>query len=445
MNIIPKIAESMQTILNDVANENATKCNFIKRQRKFSGSSFVKTLVFGWLDNPNATLDELTQSAIDLDVDITPQALDQRFTYEASECLKQTMESAVGMLIASEAVNIPILERFNGVYIQDSTVITLPDQLSDVWAGCGGSNNNKNTNASLKLQVRMNMNTGQLDGPHLCSGRTQDKASCFQEQHPPKGSLRIADLGYYSLKVMNEMSQQGVYWLSRIYSQSIVYQTDDKKVDLIKLLETQCDYDSDYSLDMPILLGEQQIPCRLLAVKVPPEIAAERRCKINEEYHRKGKTPGKRVLSLTSWTVLVTNIPFELLSLEEAFILKRIRWQIELLFKLWKSSNSIDEWRSKKPYRILCEIYAKLLIVIIQHWILLFSCWRYPERSLFKAVKVIMKYACTLAIAMRSSIYCLQEVLEIICRCLSKCKLNKRKKAPNTYQLLLLIDNETLN
>jgi hypothetical protein len=118
MNIIPKIAESMQTILNDVANENAINCNFIKRQRKFTGSSFVKTLVFGWLANPNATLDELTQSAIDLGIDITPQALDQRFTYEASICLKQTMESAVSTLIASEPVNIPILERFNGVYIQ---------------------------------------------------------------------------------------------------------------------------------------------------------------------------------------------------------------------------------------------------------------------------------------------------------------------------------------
>ena len=115
-----------------------------------------------------------------------------------------------------------------------------------------------------------------------------------------------------------------------------------------------------------------------------------------------------------------------------------------MLFKLWKSSNGIDEWRSEKPYRILCEIYAKLLIVIIQHWILLSSCWRYPERSLFKAVKVIMKHACTLAIAMRSSIHRLQEVLEIIRHCLSKCKLNRRKKDPSTYQLLLSIGNETL-
>lgn len=185
-------------------------------------------------------------------------------------------------------------------------------------------------------------------GPHLCSGRIQDKASCFQKQHPPKGVLRIADLGYYSLKVMKvmkEMSNQGIYWLSRIYSQSIVYQMDGKRVDLIKLL--QCDFSLDCSLNMPILLGGKQIPCRLLAVKVPQEIATERRRKITEDYRKQGRTPGKKVLLLTNWMVLVTNVPIELLSLKEAFILKRIRWQIELLFKLWKSNNSIDEWQSE--------------------------------------------------------------------------------------------------
>ena len=184
MSIIPRIADAMQTVLTTIADVVACETGFIQRQRKLSGSTFVQTLVFGWLANPDASLDELTQTAAGLGIDISPQALDQRFTIQASEFLKQTLENAVATLIAAEPVAIPILQRFNGVHIQDSSVITLPDELAEIWQGCGGSTP-KNTSASVKLQVRLNMNTGELNGPFLQAGRVNDKSSRLQEEHPP--------------------------------------------------------------------------------------------------------------------------------------------------------------------------------------------------------------------------------------------------------------------
>ena len=74
-----------------------------------------------------------------------------------------------------------------------------------------------------------------------------------------------------------------------------------------------------------------------------------------------------------------------MLSLPEALVLMRIRWQIELLFKLWKSHGRVDEWRTTNPTRILCEVYAKLIGLVFQQWILAASSWADPERSLFKA------------------------------------------------------------
>ena len=65
--------------------------------------------------------------------------------------------------------------------------------------------------------------------------------------------------------------------------------------------------------------------------------------------------------ALAAWTVYVTNVPVALLSLDEALVLARCRWQIELLFKLWKQEGRIDESRSEQPWRVLCEVYAKLL------------------------------------------------------------------------------------
>ena len=153
----------------------------------------------------------------------------------------------------------------------------------------------------------------------------------------------------------------------------------------------------------------------------------------------------ERVLKLASWVVLGCNIPHEMLSFEEAFVLKRTRWQIELIFRLWKSHGCIDEWHSENPWRILCEVYAKLVVMIIQHWIFLIGCWEYPDRSLFKAVKTIQRHAMNLACAFASGcVNRLCEALEVIRRCLSVgCRINKRRKKPHTYQLLLAIGDSS--
>jgi hypothetical protein len=152
-----------------------------------------------------------------------------------------------------------------------------------------------------------------------------------------------------------------------------------------------------------------------------------------------------KALELASWVVLGCNIPYEMLSLDEAFVLMRTRWQIELIFKLWKSHGCIDEWRTKNPWRVLCEVYAKLIVMLIQHWILLAGCWRYPDRSIFKSVKTIQKHTMNLACAFASGrpdrLY---EALEAIKRCLSVgCRINKRRKKPSTYQLLLAFDDSS--
>jgi hypothetical protein len=46
---------------------------------------------------------------------------------------------------------------------------------------------------------------------------------------------------------------------------------------------------------------------------------------------------------------------------------------------------------------VLCEVYAKLLGMVVQHWILLISCWSYPDRSLAKASATVRRHALNLA------------------------------------------------
>ena len=358
MSILTQVTEGMQDILTESSDIIGRETKFIQRHRKLSGSSFVQTLVFGWLSNPEATLEELCQTAATLGIQISPPGLSKRFTPQASDCLQKVLETAVSTVIAAEPVAIPILERFNGVHIQDSSIVTLPDELVVIWSGCGGSSS-ENTSSSVKMQLRLDLNTGKLAGPYLRPGREHDQS--YHLENLPKGALLIRDLGYFALKKFKELNEQGVYWLSRVKSNCDVIDESGRRWGLLELLKKHC-HDCHDELDMQVMLGvKERVPCRLLAVRVPDEIARVRRCKLISEARRKGKRPSKKSLELASWTVQTCNIPYEKLSLKEAFVLMRTRWQIELIFKLWKSCGFIDEWRTQNPWRILCEVYAKLI------------------------------------------------------------------------------------
>jgi len=63
MTTIPRVVEAMQTVLTTKADEAAGETGFVQRKSKMDGASFVQTLVLGWLQKPEATLEELTQTS----------------------------------------------------------------------------------------------------------------------------------------------------------------------------------------------------------------------------------------------------------------------------------------------------------------------------------------------------------------------------------------------
>jgi hypothetical protein len=119
----------------------------------------------------------------------------------------------------------------------------------------------------------------------------------------------------------------------------------------------------------------------------------------------------------------------------------RARWQIEKLFELWKRHGRLGETRSEKPWRVLCEVYAKLLGLLVQHWVLLSSLafWAGPYRSAVKGARTVRQRALSLADALDDPAR-LSGVLEVIARCLEAgCRVAKRRKEPGTAQQLLAL------
>ena len=287
---------------------------------------------------------------------------------------------------------IPILQRFTSVRVHDSTTIGLPDALTTTWRGCG--NDTARGTAGLKCGVPIDLLTGALCGLDLVHGRDSDYALPVQHAPMPVGSLRLADLGLDSMDVLAAMDQAGVYWVSRLQSTSLLRVNGQAARPLLAVLESLGSADH---WDGAVIVGMKgQLPARLLVRRVPKKIAKLRRQRVREEAKGKCRPAAKAALALADWNIAITNVPLEMLTLTEAMVLLRIRWQIELLFKLWKSHGRVDEWRTKNPTRMLCEIYAKLLALVFQQWLLVASSWEDPERSLFKAAQIVTSFTAEL-------------------------------------------------
>ena len=442
MTTIPQVSQAMQQLLTSAAEAADAKLHYTLRadRAKFSAATLTQTLVLGFLAHPDARLEQLAQTAAHLGVEVSPQAIDQRFSFSTAALLQQILTSSIQQLIASEPVAIPLLQRFTGVRVLDSTTIVLPDALAPVWSGSGPSSEEHSASA-LKCGVQLDLLTGALCGLDLADGRASDHRLSIQQASLPPGSLRLADLGFYDLGVLAALSARDVYWLSRLEPTALISDATQQNCPVLRFVQA---LGEEGQWEGQVWVGKgRRLEARLLVQRVPQEVCDQRRRRIRKTAQKKGLTPSAVALALAAWTILITNIPPELLSLAEALVLVKLRWQIELLFKLWKSSGQLDQWRTDKPERILCELYAKLLAMLLQQWVLALGCWRFPERSLVKAAQVVRDHALELASA-RGRLDQLSEVLETIERVLKRTsRMNPRKKHPNTYQLLLAVTTES--
>jgi hypothetical protein len=424
----------MQTVFTSQAEKAARDSGFCQRKSPLGGPAFVQAMTFACLGHPLPTLDNFCQAAAAAGAFVQPQSFDDRFGPKAAECLRLSLADAVGQVIAEAPLARGLLARFTAVAIQDGSTVVLPDCLEGVWRGNGGRTDN-NTRSAVKLQVRLDLRSGRLSGPFLTDGRASDQTCPLQgDDELAAGSLRIADLGYFDLDEFARLDGKGVYFLSRYqYGTAVFALAPPQRLKLADWLAEQCDR----VVDVPVRIGSRhRLAGRLVAIRVPEEVAALRRKRLLENAAKKGKAVSPERLRLCAWTLLLTNLPVGLASAEELVALARCRWQIELLFKLWKSGGGLGESRSDKPYRVLCEVYAKMIAVVVQHWVLVAGCWKQSRRSLTKAAKVVRQQALSLAAA----VGCLDRLLPALAltvRCLAAgSRTHRSRKDPRTWQLI---------
>jgi hypothetical protein len=382
INTLPPVV--MQIIFGTLATELGRSSGFILRQGKLYAGDFARIFSVYLIRVPKYSLQQLA-----LELSVTASALSQRLQDAATvQFLRLLLLAAVQYLctVKRSRTIIPILERFKGVYIGDCTTIKLPHNLARHFPGCGGGAKKEDETAAVKVLLRIELSTGQSTQLELDSGRTQDIEMLRKLTQLPKNALEILDLGFFDSDRFIEHNQRGVFWLSRVPARVSVLHKD-QWLGLVEWLTQLKDVDR-WEGTMSIVQSSP-FPCHVMVQRCPAEEAARRRRKLNEHMKKKGKTAGWLQLALCDWWVMATNVPTEKLSMDEAFNLYRARWQIELVFKRWKSLGHVAVPTDLSPMRAQCELYGRLLGVLVVDWLTLLRCNLLTGKSVWQAWQVV--------------------------------------------------------
>jgi len=171
-------------------------------------------------------------------------------------------------------------------------------------------------------------------------------------------------MGFFCLECLAEIEAKGAFWLTRLPEGTLVADARGRRLEWeAALLGSK---EALHEWEVRIGAGGK-VRGRLVAARIDPARANERRRKLRESLHAKGRVPSAIQLALCDWVVVFTNAPSAMLPAAEAARLYRARWMVETFFKGLKSGQGLEEWSRHRTNgnAILCLGYAHLILAVL--------------------------------------------------------------------------------
>jgi hypothetical protein len=432
------IGQALQNLFGETADEVARETRFVQRESKLTGIKFMQTFVMGFIQHPEASMNLLSQVAADLGVEITKQGVQKRLTSAAVAFMRTMFDRSKDTLQNKIPIPLTLLTQFTAVQLVDSSGISLPDSLAAEFPAAGGDG----PVAGLKLQTIWEFLRGNLTAVFQTTAREPDQSFTGHLAYITQGALFLCDLGYFKLTSLRDIIAGQAYFISRLDTQcGLLDPTTEERFDLLAYLRQSL---AD-RVELNLWVGcAMQLPCRVLAVRLPPDVVEERRRKAKDNARRKGRTLSTQKLAWLEWSIYITNVPAAMLALRQVVLIYTLRWQIELLFKLWKSEAQLDRVAGKRRERTLCEIYAKLIGMVVFHYLTAPVRWAERELSPTKALQTFRRHALEFAQALGSLPDLLNALDKLICRWQRFALKDKRRKRLSTCRRIELVAVQSL-
>ena len=238
----------------------------------------------------------MTQEVLGNDISVSKEGINKRINEKAAQFFKGIFNEVVSMNL-SPLKNIE--NCFSSIVITDGTSFQLPECLNESYAGFGG---NHGVRGGVKIQYQFCLTDGNTK-TEIVSATTNDQKTKIIA--PKKDELHLFDLGYFSLKRLQEFDKEQAFYLCRLKINTVLkikskdewVLFDWKNVPRLKVGDTT---------EFEACLGNKaELKTRLFMTKIDSKSADKKRRDLKRYHQRHGRTPSDKLLAVISPFILV--------------------------------------------------------------------------------------------------------------------------------------------
>ena len=289
-------------------------------------------------------------------------ALHKRFNSRSFDFLKSVLAEQMSSKLAIVVEN--NWQPFSKVIIADSCKFALPQKFEKDYPAHSGNH----AKSLMNIQYSFDIKHGNWEVLELAKATENDLAYSKRTlDHIHGGELYIRDLGYVSHAYLMKIEKEKAFFVNRLHpTWNPILCDTGKGINWISLYEKlQRTRSTHLETLVTIGTGKNAFNCRLIAATVPEDVWAERIRKAQIRAKSVGYQLTDEYKQRCRFSLYLTNTSEEILKTADIVQLYRLRWQIELVFKTWKSILNIHKVKAVKKERFECHLIAKFIWILI--------------------------------------------------------------------------------
>lgn len=346
----------------------AKSSKFVQREeRKVSPENFILSFLLIFSKSNFSFRQWALQLSILIDQEVSFQLISKRCSLKCLHFVEKILERAIKKQLSPLVKKGGFAKQFNRVLLEDSTCFYLSKSMLKAFDGAGNKKSNVAMCKSHYCYDLLTMNTLSYRVTKINVNDALHSATILEHLEP--NDLVLRDMGYLSNKVLRKISEMGAWFISKIKDNYKFYLPNtDTEFDLAKELKKVSQRGQNSFIKQLTIGKQKQLTATIVAVKLTEEQVNKRTRKYRKKNGAK-KTMSNSKKQLLEWSIFATNIEEEKIDTNQMFALYSLRWQIELMFKTWKSRFGIDtllqKYTGNDPNKILILFYLSLIFCVI--------------------------------------------------------------------------------